>query len=124
MVLPVRLGKHTDSVQPASRSYISWIVKDVMQSAAGWAMEAGDDFSQARLRQASAHWLRHTFATDPFDSGADLLSVRDLLDHASISTTSRYLLGGQRDKKSLDIRIYRASLKDVSIGLSSPELSQ
>ncbi len=91
MVLPVRLGKQTDSVQPASRSYISWIVKDVMQSAAGLAMEAGDEFVQARLQQASTHWLRHTFATDLFDSGADVLSVRDLLDHASISTISRYL---------------------------------
>jgi len=91
MVLPVRLGKQTDSVQPASRSYISWIVKDVMQSAADLAMEAGDEFAQARLQQASTHWLRHTFATDLFDSGADVLSVRDLLDHASISTTSRYL---------------------------------
>jgi site-specific recombinase XerD len=54
-------------------------------------MEAGDDIAQARLQQASTHWLRHTFATDLFDSGADVLSVRDLMDHASISTTSRYL---------------------------------
>jgi site-specific recombinase XerD len=65
-----------------------------MQSAADLAIEAGDEFAQARLQQASTHWLchiRHTFATDLFDSGADVLSVRDLLDHASISTTSRYL---------------------------------
>ncbi len=55
------------------------------------AMEAGDEIAQARLQQASTHWLRHTFATDLFDSGADVLSVRDLMDHASISTTSRYL---------------------------------
>jgi site-specific recombinase XerD len=91
MVLPVRLGKKTDSVQPTSRSYIWRIVKDVMQSAGDLAMEAGDEIAQARLQQASTHWLRHTFATDLFDSGADVLSVRDLMDHASISTTSRYL---------------------------------
>ena len=91
MVLPVRLGKKAETVQPTSRSYIWRIVKDVMQAAADLAMEAGDEIAQIRLQQASTHWLRHTFATDLFDSGADVLSVRDLMDHASISTTSRYL---------------------------------
>jgi site-specific recombinase XerD len=92
MVLPVRLEKGAKSVKkPASRTHIWRIVKDVMQAAADLAMEAGDEGAQVRLQQASTHWLRHTFATDLFDSGADVLSVRDLLDHASISTTSRYL---------------------------------
>jgi site-specific recombinase XerD len=82
MVLPVRLGKKADSVQPASRSYIWRIVKDVMQAASDLAMEAGDDFAQDRRQQASTHWLRHTFAIDLFESGADVPSVRDLMDHA------------------------------------------
>jgi len=91
MVLPVRIRKAGDSIQPTSRNYIWRIVKDVMQAASDLAMEAGDEFAQARLQQASTHWLRHTFATDLFDSGADVISMRDLLDHASISTTSKYL---------------------------------
>ena len=45
MLLPVRLGKKADSVQPTSRSYIWRIVKDVMQAAADLAMEAGDEIA-------------------------------------------------------------------------------
>jgi site-specific recombinase XerD len=106
MVLPVRLGKAGDSIQPTSRNYIWRIVKDVMQAASDLAMEAGDEFAQARLQQASTHWLRHTFATDLFDSGADVISMRDLLDHASISTTTRYLY---RPKKRLRVDLERLS---------------
>ena len=62
-----------------------------MQAASDLAMEAGDDFAQDRLQQASTRWLRHTIATDLLNSGADVVSVHDLMDHASISTTSRYL---------------------------------
>jgi site-specific recombinase XerC len=44
-----------------------------------------------RLRQASAHWLRHTAGSHMMDGQVDLRFVRDNLGHASISTTSQYL---------------------------------
>ncbi len=45
----------------------------------------------AKLRQASPHWMRHTHASHALSKGAELMSVRDNLRHASIATTSIYL---------------------------------
>lgn len=43
------------------------------------------------FRTPVPHALRHTYATNLLRSGVDVASVRDLLGHANVSTTSVYL---------------------------------
>lgn len=50
--------------------------------------------------EASCHRLRHTFASNLLEHGADLVSVKDLLGHAKIGTSERYArVSNQRVKQ-------------------------
>ncbi|NTU88360.1 MAG: tyrosine recombinase XerC [Actinobacteria bacterium] len=62
---------------PMSTDAIRKVFKDILQA-------AGVDSSY------SPHDVRHTFATDLLEGGADLRSVQELLGHTSLSTTQIY----------------------------------
>jgi integrase/recombinase XerD len=76
-----------------TRGGLHAIVKNVFEQTAARMRLKGPDFQADadRMMAASAHWLRHTAATDMTNGDIDLLFVRDNLGHSSISTTDIYL---------------------------------
>ena len=58
--------------------------RQIQRSVGAWLAWAAEG------ENLSVHALRHTFATHMLDEGADLLAVKDLLGHSSLSTTRIY----------------------------------
>ena len=66
-------------------------IKAIFADAALAADLRGDGDTAATLRQASAHWLRHSMLTNHANNGVQLKTLQDTAGHASISTTAAYL---------------------------------
>ena len=55
------------------------------------AIEARDQKSAERIREASAHWLRHTYGSHASARGVPQDVLQSNLGHESLATTSIYL---------------------------------
>jgi site-specific recombinase XerD len=79
--------------KPLTRAGMHSVVKRILAGAADMlAARGGTDIVRAeRLRQVSAHWLRHTAATTMLERGISLVMTRDALGHSNIATTNQYV---------------------------------
>ena len=73
-------------------------MKSLFAAAAILADAAGDLDSASSLRQASAHWLRHTMLTMHANNEVSLKALQDTAGHANISTTAIYLHKSDKER--------------------------
>ena len=63
---------------------------------------------------ALVHALRHTFASQAVEYGVDVVELRDILGHASLATTSRYLdANAQRLREAIAAHPAQRALRAV-----------
>ncbi|MEN9852321.1 MAG: hypothetical protein RI996_264 [Candidatus Parcubacteria bacterium] len=79
----INLGKNASSAQKQQKS-LRLTPRSVQRIVDGYARKAGI------TKNVTPHKLRHSFATDLLQNGADLRAVQMLLGHANISTTQIY----------------------------------
>lgn len=77
----------------------------------------------SKLRQASAHWLRHSYVTYLLDSGAPLKVAQENAGHSDIGTTMLYYHIAQTDRHAATKNLSLSSRKQLSSKHENPEVS-
>ena len=73
------------------------IVKDSFERCAAWVAPQ-DSKAAARIRQASTHWLRHTYGTHAAQV-ALLHVLKEQMGHASTTTTAGYTRAARSERQ-------------------------
>jgi integrase len=77
-------------------------------------MKIRDIARRAGVEELHAHTLRHKFATDLLEHGADLRSVQQLLGHENLSTTQVYLsVTDKRLRETIQLLDEEKKIKDA-----------
>ena len=69
----------------------------------------------ADLRHISPHSLRHSFATNMLQGGADLRSIQDMLGHSHLSTTEIYTHTSDRRMEDVHRRCHPSNRAKLSV---------
>lgn len=101
-----RIVLYNNHTSDALKKYLDAGYHDFNKKNSGYLIlnKDGDKLSERYIRKiidklvrkaglnlkVSPHTIRHTFATDMLEEGADLVTVKELLGHESLNTTSIY----------------------------------
>lgn len=86
---PIILRVEGDRSRPMTQSMLHKIIKQVVGDTADRLELAGKDADAQVIRKASAHWFRHS-AASALASHVDMPSLRDIMRHENVATTSIY----------------------------------
>lgn len=89
-VLPIVPRLTGNRLRPMHRSSLHHLIKSIIRQAADHLDKNGESAESETLRRASAHWLRHTAASETLDMGADLVLTAELMRHSDVRTTQGY----------------------------------
>ena len=88
---PLVLSSRSRELTRITDEAASDAIKAIFSDASRAADAKGDVDTAAILRQASAHWLRHSMLTNHANNGVQLKTLQDTAGHANIATTAAYL---------------------------------
>ena len=89
------------------RPHVPLSVKAVQKKIERYAKAAGI--------KASSHSLRHTFASNLLEHGAEIVSIKELLGHASVSTSARYARVSNQKVKQEYVRTMKKVMRQHKV---------
>jgi site-specific recombinase XerD len=72
-------------------------------------------YAKATGMTASCHRLRHTFASNLLEQGAEIVSIRELLGHAPITSSERYAKVSNQHVKQVYVKTMRKILRQSKV---------
>lgn len=97
-VMPLVLSTRGQQRLAVTDEAASNALKRLFWAGADLAQDRGELDAAAVLRNASAHWLRHTMLTTHANNGVALKTLQDTAGHASLSTTATYLHKSDKER--------------------------
>jgi integrase len=101
LILQIRSDTPLASATPiTSGMSVGRLVKRACAEAAEWLEEVGQRSEARKLRSATTHWLRHTYATILADAGLPMEDLAENMGHASIETTRSIYVASDTAKRA------------------------
>ena len=72
-------------------------------------------YAKAAGIEATCHQLRHTFASNLLEHGAEIVTIKDLLGHESVHSSERYARVSNRKVKQEYVRTMKKVIRQTKV---------